>query len=121
MRSSNLMRTILAGATVAVLISTTLSSRAAELEPLVVIGIPHDSVAIRYPVPSYPGKAQELRVHGTVRLLVQVERGEIMSITAHSGPPLLADFALRWVRNNWQFKPSTSGQYLLPISYKLSS
>jgi len=121
MKAPNLMRTILASAVVALLISTTHRSTAAELEPLVVIGIPHDSVAIRYPVPTYPRNAQILWIDGTVRLLVKVERGEIVNITAYSGPPLLADFSVRWVRDNWQFKPSTSGQYLLPISYKLSS
>jgi Gram-negative bacterial TonB protein C-terminal len=121
MKSPNLMRTILASAAVAALISPTLRATAAELKPLVVIGIPHDSVAIKHPVPAYPRNAHVLRIDGIVRLLVQVERGEIMNITAQSGPPLLAHFSVRWVRNTWQFKPSTSGQYILPISYTLSS
>jgi hypothetical protein len=40
MKAPNVMRTILASAVVALLISTTHRSTAAELEPLVVIGIP---------------------------------------------------------------------------------
>jgi len=102
-------------------LSTTTRSTAAELRPLVVVGIPLEDVAITYPVPTYPRNAQVLRIGGIVRLLVQVERGEIVDIATHSGPPLLAHFSERWVRNNWQFKPSTNGQYLLPISYEPSS
>jgi hypothetical protein len=85
------------------------------------MGIPLDNVAIKYPVPTYPRNAHELRIDGKVKLVLQVERGEIVDIARHSGPPLLANFSERWVRNNWQFKPSINGQYLLPISYELSS
>jgi Gram-negative bacterial TonB protein C-terminal len=105
----SLKLTILASAAAAALISTAPRSTAAEIEPLVIIGIPHDSVAIKYPVPNYPRTAQVLSIDGFVTLLVQVEQGEIVNITAQSGPPLLADHSMRWVRNNWQFKPSTSG------------
>jgi hypothetical protein len=121
MKSPNLIRTILVSATMAALISTTTRSTAAELRALVVVGIPLEDVAITYPVPTYPRNAKVLRIDGIVRLLVQVERGEIVDMATHSGPPLLAHFSERWVRNNWQFKPSTNGQYLLPISYELSS
>jgi outer membrane biosynthesis protein TonB len=121
MKAPNLIRSILAGATAAALMSTTVSSTAAELKPLVVTGVPLDSVAIKHPVPNYPRRAQVLWIDGVVNILVQVERGEIVNITVKSGAPLLADYSVRWVRNSWQFKPSVSGQYLLPISYKLSS
>src|ERR1700747_2963675 len=112
---------MLASATIAALLSTPTRSTAAELNPLVGMGIPLDNVAIKYPVPTYPRNAHELRIDGMVKLLLQVERGEIVDIARDSGPPLLANFSERWVRNNWQFKPSINGQYLLPISYELSS
>lgn len=102
------MRTILASAAVAALISPTLRATAAELKPLVVIGIPHDSVAIKYPVPAYPRNAHVLRIDGIVRLLVQVERGEIMNITAQSGPPALVICPL----NNISYKLVAASQAL---------
>ena len=121
MKSSNLIRTILATATVVTLVSTTVRSTAAELRPLVVIGVPLDSVAIQHPVPTYPRRSRVLAIEGDIRLLVQVERGEIVKVTMRSGAPLLADFSSHWVRRLWKFKPSVSGQYFLPISYKLRS
>jgi hypothetical protein len=121
MKASNLIRSILAGGAAAALMSSSVNSTAAELKPLVVIGVPLDSVAIKHPVPTYPRNAQLLWIDGVVSLQVQVERGKIVNITVKSGAPLLADYSLRWVRNCWQFKPSVSGQYLLPIAYKLSS
>src|SRR5438105_4346884 len=62
MKSPNLIRTILVSATMAALISTTTRSTAAELRPLVVVGIPLEDVAITYPVPTYPRNAQVLRI-----------------------------------------------------------
>jgi outer membrane biosynthesis protein TonB len=121
MKASYLIRSILAGAVAAALMSTTVSSTAAELKPLVVIGVPLDSVAIKHPVPTYPRNAQLLSIDGVVNLIVQVDRGQIVDITVKSGAPLLADYSVRWVRNSWRFNPSVSGQYLLPIAYKLSS
>jgi len=35
-------------------------------------------------------------------------------------PLLLAGSAQRWVRNQWNFKPSISGVFTIPITYKES-
>ena len=119
MKASNLVRSILADAAAAAFMLTTVSSTAAELQPLVVAGIPPDLVAIKHPVPAYPRVAQTLKIGGVVRLSLQIDRGQAVSVTAKSGPPFLADYSVRWVRHSWQFKPSVSGEYLLPIYYKL--
>jgi Gram-negative bacterial TonB protein C-terminal len=121
MKSPQLVRNILASAAVAAVLSIPHRATAADLQPLVITDIPHDSVAIRHSVPPYPRNAQTLRIGGDVRLILEVERGHIVSITAQRGPPMLAYHSVRWVRDNWQFKPSISGQYVLPISYVMSS
>ncbi|HET9376227.1 MAG TPA: hypothetical protein VFO40_14735 [Chthoniobacterales bacterium] len=113
-----LTRNLIAIVTIATLLSIPTGSPAAELKPLVVIGIPLDRVAIRYPVPAYPRAAQVLKIAGDVQLRVQVKQGEIVSVTA-KGAPLLADFSSHWVRTAWKFRPSVSGQFSVPISYQL--
>jgi len=95
-------------------------STAAELKPLVVIGIALDRVAIQHPVPAYPRTAQVLNIAGDVQLRIQVEQGEIVSVTV-KGPPLLGDFSSHWVRTAWKFRPSVTGQFSVPISYRLHS
>ena len=40
----------------------------------------------RHSVPPYPRNAQTLRIGGDVRLILEVERGHIVSITAQRGP-----------------------------------
>jgi hypothetical protein len=104
--------------TIATLLSTHTGSTAAELKPLVVIGIPLDRVAIQHPVPAYPRTAQVLKIAGDVQLRVRVEQGEIVSVTV-KGAPLLADFSSHWVRTAWKFRPSVTGQFSIPISYRL--
>jgi hypothetical protein len=102
----------------AALISTTTRSTAAELRPLVVVGIPLEDVAITYPVPTYPRNAQVLRIDGIVRLLVQVERGDIVDIATHSGPPLLAHFSERWcaITGSLNYQPTVNTSYLFLTS-----
>jgi hypothetical protein len=113
-----LTRNLIAITTIATLLSAPTGVTAAELKPLVVIGIPLDKVAIRHPVPAYPRTAQVLEIAGDIHLRVQVEQGEIVSVTA-KGAPLLADFSSHWVRTTWKFKPSITGQFSIPISYQL--
>jgi hypothetical protein len=115
-----LTRNLIAIATIATLFSNPMGSTAAELKPLVVIGIPLDRVAIRHPVPAYPRTAQVLKIAGDIQLRIQVQQGEIVSVTA-KGAPLLADFSSHWVRTAWKFKPSVNGQFSIPISYRLHS
>jgi outer membrane biosynthesis protein TonB len=97
-------------------------SQAAELHPMVVVGIPANSVALRHPTPEYPRTALNLHISGDALLRVQVENGVITETTvvSHSSP-LLADSASRWVANQWNFKPSVSGVFTIPISYQQSA
>jgi hypothetical protein len=120
MKVPHLTRNLIAIATIATLFGIPTGSTAAELKPLVVIGIPLDRVAIQHPVPAYPRTAQVLNIAGDVQLRIQVEQGEIVSVTV-KGPPLLADFSSHWVRTAWKFRPSVTGQFSVPISYRLHS
>jgi hypothetical protein len=45
------------------------------------------------------------------------------NITGQSPLPntYLAGVSERWVRRNWHFRPSISGEYIVPISYQLST
>jgi len=96
--------------------------QAAELHPMVVVGIPANNVALRHPTPEYPRDALNLHISGDVLLRVQVENGVIMETTVVSNSSLLlADSATRWVANQWKFKPSVSGVFTIPISYKQSA
>ena len=120
MKILHLLRNLIAIATIATLLSIATRLTAAELKPLVVVGIPLDQVAIQHPVPAYPRTAQVLKIAGDVQLRVQVEQGKIVSLTV-KGAPLLADFSSHWVRTAWKFKPSVTGQFSIPISYRLHS
>jgi TonB family protein len=109
-------------ATIATLWSMPVMLQAAELHPMVVVGIPANSVALRHPTPEYPRNALNLHISGDVLVRVQVENGVIMETTAVSNSsPMLADSANRWVANQWKFKPSVSGVFTIPISYKQSA
>jgi TonB family protein len=122
MFKNQIYRSLLAIATIASLWSMPALSQAAELHPMVVVGIPANHVALRHPTPEYPRNALNLHISGDVLLRVQVENGVIMETTVvtHSSP-LLADSARRWVANQWRFKPSVSGVFTIPISYKQSA
>ena len=115
-------RSLFAIATIATLWSLPVMSQATELHPMVVVGIPADSVALKHPTPGYPRIALNLHISGDVVVTVRVESGKIMETTANShSSPLLADSATRWVANQWKFKPSVSGVFTIPISYKQSA
>jgi len=115
-------RSLFAIATIATLWSLPVMSQATELHPMVVVGIPADSVALKHPTPEYPRIALNLHISGDVVVTVRVESGKIMETTANShSSPLLADSATRWVANQWKFKPSVSGVFTIPISYKQSA
>ena len=115
------IRSLVAIATIAALLSTAYRSPAVELNRLVVIGIPLDRVTDRHSTPAYPQDARSLRIQGDVRVRIQVEKGKMLSVTAESANPILAAYSSRWIRWHWQFKPSATGVYFLPISYKLAS
>ena len=122
MLKNQIHRSLLAIATIATLWSLPVMLHATELHPMVVVGLPADSVALRHPTPEYPRIALNLHISGDVVVTVRVESGKIMETTANShSSPLLADSATRWVANQWKFKPSVSGVFTIPISYKQSA
>jgi TonB family protein len=115
-------RILLAIVTIATLWSLPVMLQATELHPMVVVGIPANSVALRHPTPEYPRTALNLHISGDVLVRVQVENGEITETTVVSHSSLLlANSARRWVANQWKFKPSVSGVFTIPISYKQSA
>ena len=122
MFKSQINRNLLVIAMIATLWSLPVMLQAAELHPMVVIGIPADSVVLRHPTPEYPRNALNLHISGDVVVTVRVENGKITETAANSySSPLLADSATRWVANQWKFKPSVSGVFTIPISYKQSA
>jgi outer membrane biosynthesis protein TonB len=122
MLKNQIHRSLFAIATIATLWSLPVMLQATELHPMVVVGIPADNVALRHPTPEYPRIALNLHISGDVVVTVRVESGKIMETTANShSSPLLADSATRWVANQWKFKPSVSGVFTIPISYKQSA
>lgn len=118
MQKNKFYRSFLAIGTVAVLWSAPSLLRAAELYPLVVIGIPLEKVASVHPTPEYPSTALASGVDGTVRIKMQVRDGRIIEATALSGSPMLGYSAKEWIRRNWKFRPEISGVFTIPISYK---
>jgi hypothetical protein len=116
-----LVRSFVALATIATLLSAAYRSAAAELNHLVVTGIALDRVASRHAAPNYPQNARSRSIQGDVQIRIQVENGKMVTVTAESTVPLLAAYSSRWVRWQWEFRPSVSGVYFLPISYKLTA
>ena len=92
--------------------------RAAELHPLVVIGIPLDKVATVHPTPEYPRTAFALGVDGKVLIKMTVQDGRIVEANALSGPPMLGYASKKWIVRNWKFKPEITGVFTIPINYK---
>lgn len=115
------IRGLVAIATITTLLSTAYRSSAVEFNRLVVIGIPLDRVTSRHSTPAYPQDARSPRIQGDVRVRIQVEKGKMVNVTAESTSPILANYTSRWVRWHWQFRPSATGVYFLPISYQLAS
>jgi outer membrane biosynthesis protein TonB len=112
---------LLAVATIATLCSAPLRAQAGEQNRLVVVGSIDDIVAISHPAPEYPYDGQRMRIQGDVQVRIHVERGRMVKVTATSRSPYLAGVSERWVRRNWQFRPSISGVYIVPITYQLST
>ncbi len=112
---------ILAVATTATLCSAPLNSQAREQDRLIVVGSIDDMVASSHPAPEYPYDGQRMRIEGDVQVRIHVERGRMVKVTATSSSPYLAGVSERWIRRNWQFRPSVSGDYIVAISYQLST
>jgi len=121
MVKNQIHRSVLAIAAIVTLCSMPALSRAAELHRIVVVGIPAEKIASQHPTPEYPWTALNLRISGDVVVTVRVENGKVMGKTAASGSPMLAYSASRWVTHQWKFKPTVSGVFRIPISYKESA
>jgi hypothetical protein len=60
-----------------------------------------------------------MRIQGNVEVTIRVENGRMVKVSASSPSSVLAGVSSRWIHRNWQFKPSTTGLYILPIIYQL--
>jgi hypothetical protein len=121
MMKSHINRCLLAIVTIVTLCSMPGLLQAAELHPIVVVGIPADTVASAHRTPEYPRTALNLHIFGDVVVTVRVENGKVMETTTASRSPILADSASRWVTYQWRFKPTVRGVFRIPISYRESA
>ena len=121
MSKPRVIRSLVAIATIATVSSTAYRSSAAELSRLVVTGIALDRVASQHSTPTYPQDARSFRIQGEVRVRIQAENGKMVNVTAQSTSPILGNCSSRWIRWHWQFRPTVSGVYFLPISYRLTA
>jgi hypothetical protein len=94
---------------------------AMDVHPIVVVGIPANSVALKHPTPTYPRVASSLHISGDVVISVQIENGNIVRTTVDSGSSVLAEASRYWILDQWKFKPSVNGIFTIPISYKESA
>jgi outer membrane biosynthesis protein TonB len=117
-KKNNIYRSFLAIGTIAARWSAPVALRAAELHPLVVIGIPLDKVATVHPTPEYPRTAFALGIDGQVRIKMKVRDGRIVEADASSGSPMLGYAAKQWILRNWKFRHEISGVFTLPVNYK---
>jgi outer membrane biosynthesis protein TonB len=119
MSTPPITRSLLAVGAIATLCSTPVISKAGEQNPLVVVGVQPETVAISYPKPIYPTDCARMRIQGNVEVGIWVQNGKMVKVKAASDNPMLAGESSRWIHKNWQFKPSTTGHYILPIVYEL--
>ena len=118
MQKDKFCRSLIAIITVAALWSVPALLPAAELQPLVVTGIPPDKVTTVHPTPQYPRVALALGIGGKVKIKVKVQNGRIVEASVLSGISMLASPAKAWIVGNWKFKPEISGVFTVPINYK---
>jgi outer membrane biosynthesis protein TonB len=121
MLKNQIHRSLLAIAAIVTLCSMSTLSQAAELQGIVVVGIPADKIASAHRTPEYPRTAWNLHISGDVVVTVRIENGKVIGTATASGPPILASSASRWVTYQWKFKPAVSGVFRIPISYKESA
>jgi outer membrane biosynthesis protein TonB len=70
-------------------------------------GAPRSGLLLN-PNPPYPPLAMQMHISGEVSITMKVQNGNVVDAEA-SGPPKLASYAVRWVRANWKFTPTTNG------------
>lgn len=115
------IRSLVAISAIATLCSAAAISKAGEQNPLVVVGVSPEDVAICYPTPTYPPECLQMRIQGNVKVRIWVQNGRMVKVKAVSQNPMLAGESSRWIHKNWRFKPTTTGVYILPIIYQLDS
>jgi outer membrane biosynthesis protein TonB len=118
MQNPKFYRGLLTISAVAIFWSAPALVRAAELNPLVVTGIPLDKVAAVHPTPEIPRTAFALGVDGKVVIKMTLQNGHIVEAKTLSGNPMLGYSAKKWILRNWKFKPEISGVFTIPINYK---
>ena len=119
MSTPPIIRSLVAVGAIATLCSTPFKSKAGEQNAFVVVGLSPEAVAIAYPTPTYPADCERMRIQGTVEVSIWVQNGKMVKVKGLSANPLLAGKSARWIHRNWQFKPSTTGHYIVPIIYEL--
>jgi hypothetical protein len=95
-----LIRSLVAIATIATLLSTTYRSSAAELHGLVVTGVALDRVASQHSMPPYPLDARSQRIQAEVRVRIQVKNGKMVHVTSESKSPILGKYASQTSTNH---------------------
>ena len=81
-------------------------------------GGPRSGLLVRAPKPPYPPQAMQMHISGEVHVTMTVQNGDVVDAEA-TGPPMLASYAVRWIRANWKFTPTTNGIYKLPVEFVL--
>ena len=113
------IRSLVAISAFATICSTPVISKAGEQNPLVVVGLAPEAVAISYPTPTYPADCERMRIQGTVEVRIWVQNGKMVKVKGASVNPMLAGKSARWIHRHWQFKPGITGMYVVPIIYQL--
>ena len=91
MLKNHIHRCLFAIVAIATVCSTPALFQAADLHPIVVVGIPAGNIASAHPTPEYPRTALDLHINGDVVVTVRVENGKVMKTTTASRSPILAD------------------------------
>jgi outer membrane biosynthesis protein TonB len=81
-------------------------------------GGPRSGMLVQNPKPPYPPQAMQMHISGEVHVTMTVRNGNVVDAEA-SGPPMLASYAVRWIRANWKFTPTTNGTYKQPVEFVL--
>jgi hypothetical protein len=80
---------------------------------------PRSGKLIRSPLPPYPRKALKMHITGNCTVSITVKDGHITNVSPVSGPSTLCSFTARWVHDNWEFSPNTTGTFTLPVSFTM--
>src|ERR1700724_3361351 len=90
MSKIQIYRSLIAAAVIGAVWYFAMLSQAAEMHPMVVVGIPANNVALGHPTPEYLRNALNLHISGDVLLRAQGDNGEFMETptVSHSSTSL---------------------------------